>query len=193
MKKTNPPSEKMHFAYRHRGELAALPLVVAVFCSWREYENGPLTWAVAAVLFCMGLAIRIWAQQHLHFRLAMNMQMTTTGPYMFVRNPIYIGNTLICMGLTIASELLWLLPITILVCAVAYSLAVAYEESWLELQYGDAYADYKRRVPRWTPRLTKGCRLQWSSDYLRASVLAEAYNLLFIVPLVLKEFLHRGV
>lgn len=86
-------------AYRYRGSLVAIPLVIAVFSTWHEYENHTILWAVAGGIFIMGLALRIWAQQHIHFRLRTEKGLTITGPYTMVRNPIYIANTLICIAL----------------------------------------------------------------------------------------------
>ena len=179
------------FAYRHRGQLVAIPLVCAAICSWHEYENGPVTWAAAGIVFMIGLALRVWSQQHLHFRLKANTNLTVTGPYALVRNPVYIANTLIYIALTLASEVLWLLPATILTCAIVYTLVVRYEEGKLAEQYGDAYLAYQRRVPRWVARWPNGLKPRWTSDYLRASLVAEAHNMLFIIPLLLKELLGR--
>jgi len=119
------------------------------------------------------------------------MNLTVTGPYALVRNPIYIANTLICIALTLASEVLWLLPVTILTCAIVYTLAVRHEEGKLVEQYGDAYVGYQRRVSRWVPRWPNGLKPRWTRDYLRASLAGEAHNLLFIIPLLLKELLSR--
>jgi hypothetical protein len=110
-----------------------------------------------------------------------------------VRNPIYIGNTLICLALTVASEVLWLLPVTLLMCCITYSLAVRYEEQKLIKQYGDEYIAFQHAVPRWIPRLRNGLKPRWTRDYLLPSILVEAYNLLFIIPVILKEVLTKHV
>lgn len=180
------------FAYRFRGALVAIPLVASVFCTWHESENAPFVWAAAIVVFAMGLAIRIWAQQYLHFRLAMKMVLTTGGPYSLVRNPIYIGNTLICLGVTIASKLLWMVPITLLMCLVVFKYVVRYEEAYLIDRYGDEYRAYQQQVPRWVPRFPHSAQKLWAPHYLGRSVKTELYNLLFLIPAILKEVLTRG-
>lgn len=185
------PPAVLKFAYRYRGELVALPLVYALLCSWHEYENEPILWLAAGITFMLGFALRVWSQQHLHFRLKMEMALTNTGPYSLVRNPIYIGNTLICMALTIGSEVMWLLPVTLLNCVIVYAMVVRHEESHLTEKYGEEYLAYMQQVPRWIPRRLSGAKLQWSRDYLRVSLRAEAYNLLLIVPLLLKEILIK--
>ena len=182
-----PIPNLQRLAYKFRGHLVCLPLLVAIFCAWHEYENEPVVWTVAGVVFGLGVLIRLWSQQHLRFRITRNMILTRTGPYALMRNPIYIGNTLICVGLVIASELLWLIPITLLVCAGTYALVVRHEERKLTRVYGAPYLEYLREVPRWFPKWQPGYRPAWITDQLRPSIRAEAYNLLLLIPFILKE------
>jgi protein-S-isoprenylcysteine O-methyltransferase Ste14 len=162
-------------------------VLLATFCTWHEYLNHSMTWAAGGVVFGMGLSIRIWSQQHLRFRITRNMILTRTGPYALMRNPIYVGNTLICVGLVIASKLLWIVPITLLVCAGAFALVVRHEERKLTRVYGEPYLEYLREVPRWLPRWQPGYRPAWITDQLRPSIRAEAYNLLLLIPFILKD------
>ena len=181
------------FAYRTRGILVSIPLVVGLITRFNEYENAVTIWAVAGILFAMGLALRIWAQQHLHYRLQVKTVLTTTGPYVLMRNPIYIGNTLICLALTVASEELWLLPITFLNCCLVYYFVVRHEEQILTKAYGEKYLEFMDRVPRWVPKLSALPKAGWTPDFLGISVKAEVYNFLFIIPAILKEYLTRNV
>ncbi len=103
------------WVYRFRGYLVSPPMILAVFCHHLETE-GDFVWSFGIFLFIAGVALRIWAQQHLHYRLKSHKTLTMTGPYLFVRNPIYIGNTLILVGATVVSELLWLVPLTLFYC-----------------------------------------------------------------------------
>lgn len=179
------------FAYTYRGALVSIPILVAIFFPDRRSVNDLAFWIAAGVLFAMGLLIRIWAQQHLHFRLKMKRICTTTGPYRLVRNPIYIGNTLICLSLIVASEQLWLLPIELLVCFLVFPQVVAYEESTLTQSFGDEYLDYIKTVPRWVPSFKTAVKPEINRDYLAVSVKAELYNFLLMAPMVLKDVLTR--
>lgn len=180
------------FAYRYRGLLVSPPLIVGIVTSWKEYENTAVVWAVTAVIFAAGLGLRIWAQQHLHYRLQVKTVLTNTGPYVLVRNPIYIGNTLICLALTVASKELWLLPVTFLTCCVVYHFVVKGEEQALSKAYGEPYLDYLEQVPRWLPRWSSLPKSSWSPSFLVPSVKAEVYNFLFLVPLIVKELITRN-
>jgi len=180
------------FAYRYRGALVAIPPVVALVTKWHQYENDAVAWTVAVLIFSAGFGLRIWAQQHLHFRLKMKMNLTSTGPYVLTRNPIYIANTLICLAVTVASEALWMLPITLLNCCLVFHFVVKHEEHNLLKKYGDQYAEYLQQVPRWLPQLSALSKINWSPAFLAPSIKAEAYNLLFLVPPLLKELLTRN-
>jgi len=176
-----------HF-YRLRGVLMAPWLVFMFFCTYRECEAHWLM-AVALLVFGAGLSIRIWAQMHLHYRLKVRKILTKTGPYRFVRNPIYIANTLILLGACFMSELLWLAPFLLVWCAVMYSLVVRHEERHLATKYGKPYLEYCKIAPRWFPRLKPAAQFKnpFSRTYFMRSVGAEVYCFLYILPFVAKE------
>jgi len=180
-------------AYRQRGVLVAVPLFISMFITWRECENVPAVWIAAGIVFGLGVAIRIWSQQYLHYRLPIDKTLTTGGPYTVVRNPIYIGNTLICLGITISSRVLWMVPISLLTCCLVYTFVVRFEEDGLSKRYGEPYLAYLREVPRWIPKFRDGAKLTWTKDYLGPSLVAEAHNLIFIIPPVLKALIQRGL
>lgn len=186
-KEPAPPFLKL--AYRNRGLLVGLPVIFAIFWRGGEYPNELATWVAASVIFAVGLWIRIWAQQHLHFRLKVGMSLTSTGPYALMRNPIYIGNTLICIGLVVASGLLWLVPIMLLVCMLTFTFVVRFEELYLLARYGEPYVEYMKEIPRWLPKWPKGYKPAFVTEHLKASVATEAYNLLFLIPFILKSML----
>jgi protein-S-isoprenylcysteine O-methyltransferase Ste14 len=80
------------------------------------------------------------------------------GLYRFVRNPMYVGVVTSVLGqaaLYRSSAVVWYAAIV----AVAFHLRVIlFEEPKLTELFGDAYADYQKRVPRWFPRVALGRR-----------------------------------
>jgi protein-S-isoprenylcysteine O-methyltransferase Ste14 len=114
-----------------RGLLVAPPVILAAVCFRYEYEYDGLLWPLGPLLFLGGWAVRIWAQQHVGYRLKTPRDLTTSGPYAMVRNPIYIGNTLIVLGVIVLSEFVWLVPLTVLWCTGVYSVVIRYEERQL--------------------------------------------------------------
>ncbi|MFQ5535062.1 MAG: methyltransferase family protein [Sphingomonadales bacterium] len=79
-------------------------------------------------------------------------ELVVTGPYLYVRNPIYVAVLLILLG-----EAGWFGSIELLSIAAAALVAfhlfvVIYEEPTLARSFGDSYQQYCRTVHRWLPR-----------------------------------------
>ena len=178
-----------HWFYRFRSFLVSPPLIFASFCFFRETER--FVWPLGISVFLIGFMLRLWAQQHLHYRLKIRKQLTTTGPYAFVRNPVYIGNILIGLGATLVSELVWMVPITLLWYVIIYGFVVRHEEAHLLEKYGEAYQRYKSEVPRWFPRLPNFSKLELLNSFFYASVLKEGHCFLILFPYVLKELVSH--
>lgn len=70
------------------------------------------------------------------------------GPYRFTRNPMYLGLTTAYLGLAAVLNAAWPIVLLPLVLAVLVRLVVAREERYLGEAFGDEYAEYRRRVPR---------------------------------------------
>lgn len=174
--------------YKLRGALIAPAYLFTIACVYRESEHW-MTLAFGLVLFAAGFSLRVWSQMHLHYRLKEHKILTTTGPYSLVRNPIYIGNTLILIGTTLTAELMWFVPVMLLACMLTYSLVVRYEERHLREKYGVPYHDFLDDVPRWVPRMTEGSDLV-TGRHLRfflPSLLAEIHILLLLLLPLAKE------
>lgn len=79
-----------------------------------------------------------------------------SGPFAFVRNPLYVGNILIYLGLGIMSFALfpYLQIIALLFFIFQYYLIVKAEEEYLFNTFGEQYKKYFNNVPRFLPRLT---------------------------------------
>jgi len=166
------------------------PMVFITLCTWGEVENELAVFGAGGVTFALGLALRVWAQMHLHYRLRMSKTLTLTGPYAYVRNPIYIANTTMLAGSCMLAELFWFIPIQVLWCAVVYGLVVRYEETHLAKKYGRAYLEYVSRVPRWLPKVGRSDEGRPRvAGYFGPSLLAEAHNLAFLLPFLMKELI----
>jgi protein-S-isoprenylcysteine O-methyltransferase Ste14 len=105
-----------------------------------------LSMLVGLPLACLGLALRAWAAGH----LAKNQQLATTGPYAYVRNPLYAGTLIAALGIVIASRSVWLAVIFAAVFFLVYLPAIELEEQHLR-QIFPAYADYALQIRRFVP------------------------------------------
>ena len=181
----------LRWAYHWRNWLVGPPLVYALVSFEHEVEAEWAVWPLALALVGAGVTLRVWAQMHIRFRLGMKRHLAATGPYAIVRNPLYIANTLICAGAVAASELLWLVPVAILWCAVVYSIVVRQEEARLLAKYGDAYRAYALAVPRWTPWRRVLARGVSARAFLGRALTIELPCLLILVPYVAKEIVSH--
>jgi len=183
----------LRMAFHGRVWLVSPPLVLAACCFHWETENTSITWPVGLALVLLGVALRVWAQEHIWFLPETPRHLATTGPYAFTRNPLYIANTLICLGATVISELLWVVPITLVWCAAVYSLAVLGEEQDLLAEYGKPYFEYMARTPRWVPKAIRLEKLQLRTEHLGRALAVEIACLLIVVPFVVKELVSSWV
>lgn len=69
------------------------------------------------------------------------------GPYRFTRNPQYLGDILLFVGLSLIANS-WLLWIAHGLLILVFLITPLTEETWLEEQYGEAYQEYKRGTSR---------------------------------------------
>ena len=80
-------------------------------------------------------------------RAATNL--VTTGPFSMSRNPIYLGNTVMLLGTAAALSNLWFVAMAPCAVFVVTRLAIRREERHMDENFGTAWRDYTRRVPRW--------------------------------------------
>lgn len=178
------------YIYRFRGVLVSLPLVFAVVCFYDETENDWLTWPLGSSIFFVGLLLRIWARQHCPYLQRGFKHLAITGPYSYVRNPLYIGNTLMGLGTIVLSELLWFVPFVLFYCACLYSVIVRHEEARLLAKYGEEYRNYMLKVPRWFPHDALVKNIERINKHLHTAVVPEVPCLLILLPYILKELLE---
>jgi len=175
----------LRVVYKLRGLLAAVPVIGAAV-AFGGVDNRPLAaWGSGLVLFALGWSVRIWAQQHLGYRLDRAMALTRCGPHGHVRNPIYIANTAMALGAVAASGNLLLLPVTLLWLMGVYALTVRYEEQRLISWYGEPYRRYLTEVRRWWPSWS-GATADCGHRALSSAVYAELHTPLIMGPAVLK-------
>ena len=123
------------------GFLFAAVFLLLARPTWRSIILGS---AIAAA----GLAIRALASGHVR----KNEQLTTTGPYAYTRNPLYLGSLIMAGGFTLASRSWVLAAIVIAMLIAIYLPVIRSEEDFLRAHFPE-FDDYARHVPRLFPRL----------------------------------------
>ncbi len=112
------------------------------------------------MLVALGEIVRLWAVHHIgaisRTRTDRLGPLVATGPFGFVRNPIYLGNVALWTGFALLARMVWMAPVVIVLLGLEYHAIVRWEERLLESRLGDRYRRYAARVPRWMPRFSGG-------------------------------------
>ncbi|MBE2249724.1 MAG: hypothetical protein IAE78_09250 [Myxococcus sp.] len=97
--------------------------------------------------------------------------LNTTGPYAYVRNPLYVGNLGIVLGLCFIAHQPWVYALALGFFFGEYFFIIRAEEDFLRSKFGAAFDEFCEVVPRWVPRLTpatKGSLRAGGFDWRRA-------------------------
>ncbi len=103
----------------------------------------------------LGLTLRGWATGHLR----KNQDLATSGPYAYIRNPLYVGTLVVALGIVIACQNQWLAFIFAAVFLLVYLPVIELEEQHLRTIF-PGYATYAAKVHRLVP-LTR-----WPGDHV---------------------------
>lgn len=144
---------------------------------------------VGAIVLLPGLVLRGFASGHVQ----KDTQLTTSGPYAYTRNPLYVGSLMLAAGFAIAARSWWIVTIILMMFAAIYVPVIAGEERYLRATF-PGYDDYARHVPRMLPRLTPYGRQQsayssaryWKHREYEASIGCVAVLGVLVVKLVCK-------
>lgn len=117
-----------------------------------------LSWTLGLPVFLLGVAIALWAAvsdvilgRGTPAVYDPPRRLMSSGPYAWVRNPMYIGAATALLGAAIVYRSRALFLIMVAYATIAHLFVVAYEEPQLERRFGDDYARYRARVRRWLP------------------------------------------
>jgi hypothetical protein len=98
------------------------------------------SWFVGLIVALLGQAFRAWAAGHIE----KDREVTTSGPYQWVRHPLYVGSSVMALGIVLAARS-WVVAVLTTVYLVAtIGAAVVTEESRLRRAFGDQYDRYAR-------------------------------------------------
>jgi protein-S-isoprenylcysteine O-methyltransferase Ste14 len=95
----------------------------------------------------LGLLIRALASGH----VTKNEQLTTSGPYAYTRNPLYLGSFILAAGFAVASRSWWVALIAAAMFFAIYIPVIRGEEAFLRSRFPE-FEEYARHVPRLFPR-----------------------------------------
>jgi protein-S-isoprenylcysteine O-methyltransferase Ste14 len=146
------------FRWRSYLPLLLVPVIVVTVARWRftfGSEATDLAWECGCVLLALcGQALRAMTvgfaapgTSGRNTREQKAVSLNTTGAYSVVRHPLYLGNSIIVIGLALFPHS-WLLPlVATLVTTAYYACIAAREESFLRQRFGETFETWAARVP----------------------------------------------
>ena len=185
-----------NWLFRWRSYLPLIVIALFIF-SLRDFEyiGGSEKATHLWEIFCMlisycGLAIRAITIGHTprgtsgrNTRKQVAETLNTAGIYSITRNPLYLGNFVMGLGIALFAHLWWLTLIYILIFWLYYERIIFAEESFLRVKFGDEYLRWAEQTPPFLPKFKN-----YRKSNLRFSlknVLKREYNGFFAVIVVM--------
>jgi hypothetical protein len=103
---------------------------------------------IGAAVAVPGLAIRCWAAGHIH----KEKTLAVTGPYRYSRNPLYVGNFVLGLGVAAATNSWGGALVCALYFGLFYPLVIREERDRMRRIFPDEYESYEKSVPLFFPR-----------------------------------------
>ncbi len=195
------------FFFRYRNAVFPLALVVLFVGFQPVYPGGSVS--VDRWMDALGIAVAVAGQS---LRVAVvgsayiqrggrkgrvyAARLVSQGFFAHSRNPLYVGNLLILLGLFIVHNNPWVYAIGIPFFLFAYRAIVASEEAYLRREFGAEYDDYCRRVRRWLPdfrglrRSLAGLRFDWRRVVIKEYGSAYAWLATLFVLLAYERLIY---
>jgi len=145
-----------------------------------------------------GSALRFWAVRHIGSQARTRRpkvdRLVTTGPYVLMRNPLYLGNLMIGLGACVLSELLWMIPVFLVLFVFHYGSIVAWEQDVLRQRFGVTYGEYLMHTPALIPRLSNfRYALAKPALNIREALHRERDTLIGVAIMLMAFFVKEGV
>lgn len=127
----------------------AVGTLLGLVLPWRVFSRGWVGHVVGWPVIVIGAALAVAAvSAAAEVDLERPGRLVAGGPYRFSRNPMYLGWTLLAIGIPLVVNMAWPLVLLPFVLVVTH-LVVLREERDLEAEFGESYASYRARVRRY--------------------------------------------
>jgi protein-S-isoprenylcysteine O-methyltransferase Ste14 len=156
------------------GFAAAVMAVVLARPTWT-------TWRLGLVIALAGEAVRVWAAGHLE----KSREVTRSGPYRWMRHPLYVGSSVMAAGVVVAANSRVVGVLVAVYMAATLTAAIRTEEAFLRQAFGDQYDRYQRREGEPMARRFSLERALRNREYRAVLGLAVGFALLALEVLLL--------
>jgi hypothetical protein len=141
------------------------------------------TWGLlagGAAFATTGEALRVWAAGHLE----KSREVTRSGPYRWTRHPLYLGSSLIAIGIAVASGSLAVAGLVALYVLTTIPAAILSEEAHLREKFGGEYDVYRARQAAPMVRRFSVARAQHNREHHTIAGVAAGFALLALKALL---------
>jgi hypothetical protein len=167
------------FLARRRVSLGFVFALAVLYCS----KPTRASLAAGIAIGIAGEAIRVWAAGHLE----KSREVTTSGPYRLTRHPLYLGSSIMGLGVCVASRSIVVSVLMIVYMGATIAAAIRTEEAFLRRQFGGAYDDYAASRGPLAARQFNLARAWRNKEYRAVSGFA-----LFVLLMVGRMWLARA-
>ena len=152
---THPNSSRVGRVLFRLRSLTPIPFILVLILFSRL---APFPLVFGSLLIALGEWLRIWAVGYAGGStrtrtLGAARDLVTTGPYAHVRNPLYLGNFVLSIGVCVFANVYWMIAVLVIGFLIQYTPIIHSEETYLLDVCGDRYRTYCATVPRFIPHL----------------------------------------
>ena len=149
------------------GFLAAASALAFAHPSWA-------TWRAGVAIALIGESIRIWAAGHLE----KGREVTRTGPYRWTGHPLYLGSSIMALGVALACRSVLVAAVALVYMASTITAAVRTEEAFLRRTFGETYDRYRLSMGEPGTRRFSLARAMRNREYRAVAGLVGGFALL---------------
>lgn len=106
---------------------------------------------VGTAIAIVGMVVRMWAAGY----VMKNKELATTGPYAYVRHPLYVGNILLLVAFSLASSLWWSFLLMAFLLWFYYPPTISYEDNKLHNIFGEDWENWSKDIHALIPTFGK--------------------------------------
>jgi protein-S-isoprenylcysteine O-methyltransferase Ste14 len=151
----------------------ALGFVAGALVLWLAQPTW-LTLGIGAAVASVGEAIRLWAAGHVD----KGREITRSGPYRFTRHPLYLGSSIMALGIVIASNSAIVGVLVLVYLSSTLVAAIRLEEAHLREKFGGQYDAYASRTAAPMRRAFSAARARANREHHTIAGLLTALGLL---------------
>ena len=139
-------------------------------------EPEPMMLYIGTGIAAVGTLVRLWASGY----VMKNKELATTGPYAYVRHPLYVGNILLLIGFSFASSLIGSFIAMAALLWFYYPPTISYEDNKLHGIFGDEWLAWSKNIHALIPTFGAKAGSIKSSWSFRKSLMQNAEPLIVV-------------